>query len=73
MRSAIPAFVMVAIIAAAQPAGAIDDGFRGLLQGGVDPWALLAVLGRHAAGAPAVTARALLPTDRRSASISSEK
>jgi hypothetical protein len=29
MRKAILAFVMVAIVAAAQPAGAIDDGFRG--------------------------------------------
>jgi hypothetical protein len=29
--------------------------------------------GRHAAEAPAVTARTLLPTDRQSASISSEK
>lgn len=29
MRRAILAFVMVAIVAAAHPAGAIDDGFRG--------------------------------------------
>jgi hypothetical protein len=29
MRRAILAFVMVAIAAAAQPAGAVDDGFRG--------------------------------------------
>jgi hypothetical protein len=29
MRNAILAFVMVAIVAAAQPAGAVDEGFRG--------------------------------------------
>jgi hypothetical protein len=29
MRKAILAFVVVAVVAAAQPAGAIDDGFRG--------------------------------------------
>jgi hypothetical protein len=30
MRRAILAFVMVAIVAAGQPAGAVDEGFRGL-------------------------------------------
>lgn len=32
LRKAIPAFVMVATVAAAQPAGAIDNGFRGLFR-----------------------------------------